>query len=197
MTVVDAAPGLVASARLMGHERWLALRTFETLGGWLHSTPEPEAKRLFGTHCPIYAWHAELWLERIPAIPDVTPASVTAPQPAQIASAVEAVRAATDTIERLVGIYRVLVPHNVAAHSAWRGVVDPMLDAPTARTLDLIVRDEVEASRAGEALLRSLVVTPEQARAAALRQAELEALLVSARAASPTSGAARGTATRS
>ena len=193
MTAAD----LATIGRRMGFERWAALRTFETFGGWIESVPEPEVKRLLGTQCPIFAWHAQLWQERIPAVGELTPESATRPPSPGGAAFIDAVQAPADTILRLTGAFRVLVAHHVAAHSAWRGATDPMVDAPTARVLDLIVRDELDAWRAGDAMLRSLIRTADDARRAAHHQGELEALLVSAREASPAGAAARGTATRS
>ena len=44
--MVPAAETLEDSARRIGHHAWVEQRLFETLGTWVPTTPEPEAKAL-------------------------------------------------------------------------------------------------------------------------------------------------------
>lgn len=196
--MIDLGPvDLVSSAHRMGQQRWFAQRLFEIMGGAVADVPEADVKRMLASHGSVIAWHAQLWHDRIPAIPGITVDSVTRPANDAACAFVAAVATPGDTIHRLVGLYRVALPAALALHAAWRDAIDPLLDAPTCRVLDLILRDERDCREAGEAMLGSLVTSSEQADRAARRRDELEALAVSARAASPAGATARDTARRS
>jgi hypothetical protein len=80
------------------------------------------------------------------------------------------------TIEKLVGVYRVLIPHKIAAYTYHLNNTSTITDAPTIRSLKFALQDEFEDWRDGEMLLQSLIDTPEKVERAARRQAELEQL---------------------
>ena len=84
------------------------------------------------------------------------------------------------TIEKLVGVYRVLLPHKIAAYTFHRSNTSAITDAPTIRLLNFVLQDELDDWRDGEMLLQSLLDTPEEVRRAADRQAALETVMVSA-----------------
>ena len=93
----------------------------------------------------------------------------------------EAVRepeAADQTIEKLVGVYRVLIPRKIAAYTYHLNATSPITDAPTIRSLKFALQDEFEDWRDGEMLLQSLIDSPEKVERAHRRQAELEGLVV-------------------
>ena len=48
------------SARRVGHYKWIEMRLFEVLGGWVATVPELDVKIKLGVHCYKHAWHAEL-----------------------------------------------------------------------------------------------------------------------------------------
>jgi hypothetical protein len=161
-------------------ERWL----FATLGGWVVSVPEPAVKLHLGSHCAHHAWHARLWQERLPLLPDDAPDELISPPDDGFVALVDSVaeaRAPEMTIEKLVGAYRVLLPHLVTTYSRHLDETSRDLDGPTVRALTLVLRDEEEDVAGGEALLAALVETPAQARRAADHRAHLEALLARAR----------------
>src|SRR3546814_4627208 len=56
------------SARRVGHYKWIEMRLFEVLGGWVATVPELDVKLRLGTHCYHHAWHAELWHKRLPEL---------------------------------------------------------------------------------------------------------------------------------
>jgi len=78
------------------------------------------------------------------------------------------------TIEKLVGVYRVLIPRKIAAYTFHLNATSRITDAPTMRSLKFILQDEFEDWREGEMLLQSLISTPEDVDRAANRQRELE-----------------------
>jgi hypothetical protein len=84
------------------------------------------------------------------------------------------------TIEKLVGVYRVLIPRKIAAYTFHLNATSRITDAPTMRSLKFILQDEFEDWREGEMLLQSLIETPEEVERAANRQRELEQLMLGA-----------------
>jgi hypothetical protein len=84
------------------------------------------------------------------------------------------------TIEKLVGVYRVLIPHKIAAYTYHRNNTSTITDAPTIRSLDFALADELDDWRDGEMLLQSLMETEEEVQRAAAHQARLEAIMVRA-----------------
>jgi hypothetical protein len=170
---------LHATARRAGAARWLDGRLFEILGGWVASVAEPEVKIALAAHSSHHGWHATLWDERLPTLHDVDPASWIAPAPG-VEAAVERIAAATATVERLVGVHRVLLPRLAAAHAQHLDVSSPVADGPTIRTLRLVLQDELDDQREGERLLQALLRAPADVERAAAHQAAVESLLVQA-----------------
>src|SRR5204862_321047 len=84
------------------------------------------------------------------------------------------------TIEKLVGVYRVLIPHKIAAYTFHLNNTSSITDAPTIRSLKFILQDELDDWRDGEMLIQSLIETVDDIERAARHQARLETLLVSA-----------------
>ncbi|HEY4396133.1 MAG TPA: hypothetical protein VGO28_00530, partial [Acidimicrobiia bacterium] len=60
--------GVVESARRVGNYKWIEMRLFEALGGWVATVPELDVKLVLGRHCYHHAWHAELWNKRLPEL---------------------------------------------------------------------------------------------------------------------------------
>src|SRR5687768_18586471 len=92
------------------------MRLFEALGGWVATVPELDVKMRLGTHCYHHAWHAELWHKRLPELREMNPERLTLPPNDEMVAFVEALtepEAADLTIEKLVGVYRVLIPHKI------------------------------------------------------------------------------------
>jgi hypothetical protein len=85
-----------------------------------------------------------------------------------------------DTIEKLVGVYRVLIPHKIAAYTFHLNNTSTITDAPTIRSLKFALADEFDDWRDGEMLLQSLIDSEEAAQRAATHQARLEAIIVRA-----------------
>ena len=112
----------------------LERRLFEVLGAWAPEAAEPEAKVLFRVHSFQHARHAELleaggWDRGDGAL-------------SPIAALVEEVAAGpADTVARLSGIYRNVLP----------ALIDLYRDAP-----DAVVAEDEEALRDGQRLLAEL-----------------------------------------
>lgn len=171
---------LHATARRAGAARWLDARLFEVLGGWVPTVAEPEVKIALAAQASHHGWHAGLWGERLPTLHDTDRASWARPASAGVEEAVALLAGAAGTLERLVGVHRALLPRLVAAHSEHLASTSPVADAPTIRTLRLVLNDEIEDQRIGERLLQPLLSSRAEVERAAAHQAAVESLLVEA-----------------
>jgi hypothetical protein len=171
------------TARRAGHYKWTEMKLFEALGGWIATVPELDVKMRLGTHCYKHAWHAELWHKRLPELREMNPDRLTLPANDAMVEFVAALtepEAADTTIEKLVGVYRVFIPHFISAYTFHMNNTSEITDAPTIRTLKLALIDEFDDWRDGEMMLQSLIETPEEVDRAAAHQARLEKLLIAA-----------------
>ena len=171
------------SASAVGHHRWVELRLFELLGGWVAEIPEPQVKVCVATHCHHHAWHAELFDRRLPGAGDLRPEVLTVPPAEGLVAFFDALaeaQGAEATIEKLTGVYRVLLPRKITAYAHHLASASPVADAPTIRSLRLAMADEIEGWREGEALLQSLLASGGEVARAASWQGRLEGILVAA-----------------
>ncbi|HEV7861175.1 MAG TPA: hypothetical protein VGR20_00690 [Acidimicrobiia bacterium] len=177
-------PGLFTveeSARRVGHYAWIEMRLFEALGGWVATVPELDVKTTLGRHCYHHAWHAELWHKRLPELREMRPERLIRAPNAALETFVAALTEPEGpdlTIEKLVGVYRVLLPRKIAAYTYHLAATSRITDAPTIRSLGFILDDEMTDWREGEMLLQALIGTADEVARAARRQSELEALMV-------------------
>lgn len=176
-------PGLFdveESARRVGHYKWVETRLFEVLGGWVATVPELDVKLKLGTHCYHHAWHAELWHKRLPELREMNPDRLAVPPNDALVAFIDAVtepEAPEQTIEKLVGVYRVLIPHKIAAYTYHLASTSSITDAPTIRSLNHALQDEMEDWRDGEMLIQSLLDAEEKVQRAADHQARLEKVI--------------------
>ncbi len=175
-------PGLFTveeSARRVGNYKWTEMRLFEVLGGWVATVPELDVKMVLGRHTYHHAWHAELWHKRLPELREMNQERLNVPPNDAYVAFMDAVRepeGADETIEKLVGVYRVLIPRKIAVYTYHLNGTSTITDAPTIRSLKFALQDEFEDWRDGEMLLQSLIDTPEKAERAAARFVALEKL---------------------
>ena len=171
------------SARRVGHYAWIEMRLFEALGGWVATVPELDVKTMLGRHCYHHAWHAELWHKRLPELREMRPDRLIRPPNEALEAFVVALtepEAPELTIEKLVGVYRVLLPRKIAAYTYHLAATSRVTDAPTIRSLGFILEDETTDWREGEMLLQALIETDAEVDRAARRQSALETLMVRA-----------------
>ena len=131
----DTIEDLVRRAR-----RWIAVEEllFETYGRWARQVPEPTLKRLMATWCHRHAWHAELWRDRMPAVGTL---DGTDDVEAWIAPLRTALADVATSAEALAALGESVLPALDAAVIEHRDAIDPLLDGPTARVLDLVAAD--------------------------------------------------------
>jgi hypothetical protein len=163
---------LEETARRLGSCRWVELRLYEAMGGWVPTIPEPDLRLFVGSACGAHAWHAEQL-----ALAPGPWAAAPAPASPAVEALLQAAAAATSTLERLVGAFRVVVPRLVAAYTAHANHTSAASDPPLARALGRVLADELSAWREGEVIVQSLVADADAASRAAAHQGRLEALL--------------------
>ncbi len=169
------------TARRVGNYKWIETKLFEVLGGWVATVPEMDVKLRLGTHCYHHAWHAELMHKRLPELREMNPERLALPPNDEMVAFVDAMtepEAPDLTIEKLVGVYRVLIPHKIAAYTYHRNNSSRITDTPTIRSLDFMLQDEIADWTDGEMMIQSLLITPEHVQRAADHQSALEKLLV-------------------
>jgi hypothetical protein len=166
------------SARLIRNYRYAVERMMRILGGWIALTPELSAKLLLGRHVWDTAQHADALGKRLPELR--SPAQVSEPANAAFVafmSAIEEPERPGQSVERLVGVYRVLKPHLLASYEDHLRRVNPVYEPPTERLLMRLVEDERRHIAAGLTIVRHLAATPEAAERGDVWQARLEGLL--------------------
>jgi hypothetical protein len=120
--------------------RWIAVEEllFETLGRWARELPDQAVKRLFGTWCHRHAWHVELWRDRLPtgALDGVDDDVDVWISPVRTALA-----DVSTSEEAIAALRESVLPALESAVTEHRDAIDPLLDGPTARVLDLVGAD--------------------------------------------------------
>ena len=148
------SPGtLEETARWVGAARWLELRCFELLGGWVATTPEPDVKLAFARQSHHHAWHAELFERVLPSANGFSADGLVAAPDDAWRALLDELAALTVTNDRLIGAYELLMPGKVDEYERWYGAVDPVQDAPLRRWLGFVVMDEHADLAEGRALL--------------------------------------------
>jgi len=166
------------SARLIRNYRYAVERMMRALGGWIALTPEISAKLLMGRHVWDNAQHADALGRRLPELR--AQAHVSEPASAAFVAFLDAVEEAEQpeqTVERLVGVYRVLKPHLLASYAAHLERVNQVYEPPTHRILSRCAEDERRHIGAGLTVLHHLTRTPALEARARQWQGRLEALL--------------------
>jgi hypothetical protein len=193
---------LHAQSRLVGSYQWVERRLFEVLGSWVVSEPVPEAQVLFDAYSQQHAWHAELFADRLPALDSVDPDTLVLPPSAEMDRMLNVLSGAVSddehsthdgsllgdasgapaggTLPRLVGLGRVVVPRLVTGYALHLRRVSTVADAPMARCLRLVLRDEIEQWQALEALTQALLRRPHDVAVVTGHQQRLEAMIAEA-----------------
>jgi len=184
------------AAHLVGAYRWTEHRLFELTGAWAAEVPVPAVQVHLAGAAGQHAWHAELWAERLPVLDGVDPEALTRPlgpamgpllaalagdpaaAPAPAPAGDPAASGGHGVVQRLTGLYRVVMPRLLTSYALHLTRVVPATDGPTIRALTLVSRDDLELWRAGEALLQEVLRRPHDVAVAAAVQQRLESVVV-------------------
>jgi len=159
------------TGRLIARARWLEERCFEILGGWVVTTSDPEAKLLLARQSHHHAWHAELFGRVLPRANGLDLAADTAVDVPEWVEFLDQLAATTGSVDRVVGVFDLLVPRKLAEYERWRDGSDPVRDAPVLRWLQFVIADESADLTEGRALLAGRPATAPTPAQAALRSA--------------------------
>ena len=157
--------------------RYAEERMMRMMAGWIALTPEINIKLEMARQVYEDALHADALGKRLPELRAQVSSKPANDQFVTFMNAIEDKEEWEDTIERLVGIYRVLKPHLVTHYSAHGAATNPVYEPPTTRILQRMVEEEKLHIERGSVLLNDLLNTPEKHRRAANWQAHLEELL--------------------
>ena len=169
--------GIDATAARVSDACWRERAAFATLGGWVPTVREPTAKLLVARHSRHHGWHAELLAEVRPITRAHDGVADPVPLDGRWVGAMEVIGGKPEqaTVERLTGVYQVLLPRLLADYDRLLDATSPWSDGPVARRLRLIVDDERDALGEGLAVLEELLAG--DADRAARRRAAVEASL--------------------
>jgi hypothetical protein len=169
------------SAGLLRHCRYAAERTMRMLGGWIALTPELSAKLLLGRQVWESAQQADALGRRLLELRARAQVSEpSSPEFVAFMDELERPEAPHQTVARLVGVYRVLKPHLLAAYEWHLTQANPVYEPPTRRILTRAAEDERRHISAGETILLHLIASPALRERAGIWQGRLEARLVMA-----------------
>lgn len=130
--------------------RWIEVRLMETLAAWVPTTPEMEAKLVFGTHIWDTAQHADALGKRTHELRLPLHDSLR-PSDAYVAF-LDDVRSIDDTAQRVAAFYDVVLPALERRMRDYLTQVDMLLDGPTVRILERIFFDMTRMTGERDAL---------------------------------------------
>jgi hypothetical protein len=123
----------------IGGFRFVSVYLMETLASWIPTTPELEAKVLFGRHVWVFAQHADQLGRRTGELR--APTQYSHPPTQDYRRALTALAGAEDTIGRVAGFYDVFLPDLEQRYRAHMAAVDYIDDEPSLRIIERIVAD--------------------------------------------------------
>ncbi len=126
-------------ADTIGTLRYISVFAMETLARWVPTTPDLEAKIIFGRHIWEFAQHADALGKRTHELRAALHYSPE-PTPAYLA-ALEALRALQGSGERMTACYDTLVPDLTARYTAFISATDVFLDEPSVRVIERNLAD--------------------------------------------------------
>ncbi len=158
--------------------RYAEERMMRMMAGWIALTPELAVKLEMAKQVYEDALHADALGKRLPELraqPQVSKPSNEAF--VAFMNTIEDKEEWDDTIERLVGIYRVLKPHLISHYSSRLAALNRIYETPTLRILERLVEEEKAHVERGAVLLDKLLDSKEKELRAAQWQSHLEGLL--------------------
>ena len=130
--------------------RWIEVRLMEMLAAWVPTTPEMEAKLLFGAHIWDAAQHADALGKRtqelrLPLQHGLEPAG-------EYVRLLDDLAATAETGRRIAGFYDCVLPGFERNLREYLERVDPLLDGPTVRVLERVLADIARMTSESRAL---------------------------------------------
>ena len=126
-------------ADIIGTYRFICVYLMETLARWVPTTPELEAKALFGRHLWDLAQHADQLGQRTAELRAGLHYN-RKPSPAYM-DILESLAGTEDTAERIQGFYDAILPYLSQTYETYLEKADYLLDDPTVRILQRMLAD--------------------------------------------------------
>jgi hypothetical protein len=175
---LDGVYSVRQSARYIMNYRYAEERMMRMMAGWIALTPQLPVKLELARQVYECALHTDALGKRLGELR--SQAQVSRPPNESFVSFIDEIENREewdDTIERLVGIYRVLKPHLIAHYSAHLSAANPIYEPPTLRILSHLLEDEKRHIERGLVVLGDILDSAETHRRAAQWQSHLEELL--------------------
>ncbi|GIX48192.1 MAG: hypothetical protein KatS3mg131_2403 [Candidatus Tectimicrobiota bacterium] len=169
------------SAKMLRHYRYAEEHMMRIMAGWIALTPELPVKLELGRQVWDCAQHADLLGKRLPELR--ARAQTSEPPNEAFVAFMQALadrEQPGETIERLVGLFRVLKPHLLCVYTQHLSACNPLYEAPTVRILQRLIQETQEHVIHGQILLEDLANTVATRERAVQWQLHLEKLLVAA-----------------
>lgn len=141
-------------ARAIATFRFIEVKLMELTAGWTPSTPEMEAKVMFGRHIWDFAQHADALGKRTFELRQ--PEHYTLAADPAYQALLTSVGAADDTAQRIAGLYEVIVPGLMRRYENYIAATDPILDEPTIVIMERIILDLKRQIAGAQTLLKEL-----------------------------------------
>ncbi|HZP81746.1 MAG TPA: hypothetical protein VFB21_08935 [Chthonomonadaceae bacterium] len=158
---------------------YVKTRLVEISAAFMNPAPEWEVKTALSLHLYLDAEHSQAIRQRITELRNPPPRLDESPDARLTALMEEALRA-QNTLELLVGVYRVLRPALRAALQQHLDAVNPVFDFPTCRLLRIALPEEAQMIAWGEEALAALMTDAETEQQAEAWERHLRAYLQAA-----------------
>jgi hypothetical protein len=126
-------------AECLGTFRWIEIQLMEMLARWVPTTPEMEAKVLFGRHVWDCAQHADAFGKR--AFELRAPLHYTLPAADAYRELLRDVAGLEPTASRISAFYETLCPGLAQRYRDYIAQTDSLMDEPTVRILERALQD--------------------------------------------------------
>lgn len=169
------------TAQMLRHYRYAEEHMMRIMAGWIALTPELTVKLELGRQVWECAQHADMLGKRLPELR--ARAQVSEPPNETFVAFMSTLaerEQPEETIERLVGLYRVLKPHLLSMYAQHLSACNPVYEPPTIRMLERLVHETQEHILKGQILLEDMACTVPTRERAVLWQLALEKQLVAA-----------------
>jgi hypothetical protein len=145
-------------ARAIATFRHVEVRLMEITSTWTPTTPEMEAKVMFGKHIWDYAQHAD-WLGKR-TFELRQPEHYTLPPSDAYKALIEQVAGVRTTPERIGAIYDFFLPAVLRRYEGYLSKTDQLLDAPSVVIIERILREHRRQVDEARELTRALKLRP-------------------------------------
>jgi hypothetical protein len=168
--------GVDENVELMRRYNYVESQLYKLSAAFLNPTPEWEVKGALSLHLYLDAEHSQALRQRVAELRRPPLYLDKCPDPKLEALFEEAIRA-ENTIELLVGIFRVIRPSLLAAYQLHLAEINPVFDFPTCRVIRAAVAEEEQMVTWGQQALAALLKTAEDETAALSWESHLSRFL--------------------